>query len=270
MENECDRLHEAVEHHQSVLEEERLSTQEVIEAEQERADRAVAELKRLDDAHKLLEAQKADLVKQLHSKMKSEVISDHDRSSNLLSLRSEMDAVRDENERLKLTVNSMKELHKKSVSEKDGDIIELNTVINALKMENEELRALENEYIALKAAHRSQREQFAAKREAFNNLQIAFDALQAQSRKLKAAVPQNRMSIASNDNKSGNGGNAIRSDGGDEAEQRLKTEVAALTAKYQSTIKQLQEVRAKFTQSQKYQIRLEHETAQLRSTISKV
>ena len=38
--------------------------------------------------------------------------------------------------------------------------------------------------------------------------------------------------------------------------------------KYENVTKQFQEIHAKFTQSQKYQIRLEHET-QLRSTISK-
>ena len=143
VEDECDRLHEAAEHHQSVLEEERMSTQEVLEAEQERADRAVAELKRLEEAHKVAMSTQEVLMGQLESKMKSELLSDHDRSSNLLSLRSEMDSVREENDRLKMTLNSMKELHQKSVAEKDGDVLELNTVINALKMECEELRALQ-------------------------------------------------------------------------------------------------------------------------------
>jgi len=271
VEDECDRLLEAAEHHQSVLEEERMSTQELIEAEQERADRAVADLKRLEDAHKVLEAQKADLTKQLHSKMKSELISDQDRSSNLLSLRSEMEAVRGENERLKLTLNSVKELHTKSVAEKDGDIIELNTVINALKMECEELRALQSDYLELTASNRALKDQFAAKREAFDNLQIAFDALQTQSRKMKATMPRHSASGGSASGSISVGGDGGANGGRDEGgvEQRLREEVAAMTLKYQNQTKQLQEVRGKFTQSQKYQIRLEHETAQLRSLCSK-
>ncbi len=109
--------------------------------------RETARLLLADGAHKVVMAQKADLeakwLEKIESKMKSELLSDHDRSSNLKSLRSEMDTVRGENDRLKVALSAMKELHQKSVAEKDGDVLELNTVINALKRECEELRALQ-------------------------------------------------------------------------------------------------------------------------------
>ena len=260
LEEECERLQQEVENHQSVLEETRISTQEMLDQEQDQNDKLMEEIQELEDANKVLLAQKNDLTKQLHSKLKNDLAAEGDNISNIQSLQDEIEMISEENERLKMNVNSLKEINKKNLHEKDEDIIELNTVINTLKLEVEELRALQTDYLSLTEKHNKLKQDHEIKNTAFNNLQIAFDALQSQLNKLKNESAANNSSMELMVNKPSQN---------DKNSQQLQIRLNEMTAKYENVTKQFQEIRAKFTQSQKYQIRLEHETSQLRSTISK-
>ena len=58
-------------------------------------------------------------------------------------------------------------------------------MINTSKLECEELRALQTDYLSLTEKHNKLNQEHEIKKTAFNNLQIAFDALQTQLNKLK-------------------------------------------------------------------------------------
>ena len=266
LETECDRLQDEVERHQSVLEETRISTQEVIEQEQDRGDKLMEEVKALSDANKVLLAQKSDLTKQLHIKLKNDLLSEGDNISNIQSLQNELDALNEENDSLKMSINALKDINKKKMNDKDEDIMELNTVINHLKLECEELKALQSDFIKVSQKYEQQTQALSVKKKAFNNLQSAFDALQNEMKRLK----EHKLLNTSNSSlRRGSDKGSINADGDNEDVEKLQQKLNEMRQKYEAVTKQYQDVRAKFTQSQKYQIRLEHETASLRSTISK-
>eukprot|EP01084_Bolivina_argentea_P089051 160760_1 len=255
LETECDRLHEEVEHHQAILEETRIATQDLIDQEQQQNDKLMEELKRLSDENKVLMAQKDDLTTQLHSKLKTDLISDSDAHSNIESLQNEIDA-------LKLNINTLKEHQKRKLNQKDEDIMALNTLISELKMECEELKALQSDYIQLSKKYKKEKLEFETKKTAFNNLQIAFDALQLKLTKAMAQQSIANVNVNANTNENDDRNS---SQNAEETMNKLKE----MTLKYENMTKQFQDIRSKLSQSQKYQIRLEHETASLRSTISK-
>eukprot|EP01083_Nonionella_stella_P253421 872003_1 len=97
LEEECDKLQLEVSEHQSVLEETRISSQEMIDEQQEQSDKLQDEIKELSDSNKLLLAQKQDLTYQLHNKLKSDLLQD-----------SNSDMLNSENERLKINIHSLK------------------------------------------------------------------------------------------------------------------------------------------------------------------
>merc|ERR1712228_36220 len=244
----------------------RISSQEIIEQEQAQCDKLIEEVKELSDANKVLLAQKSDLTKQLHSKLKHDLLSDNDNIVNLQSLQNEFEALNEENDSLKMNISVLKDMNKKKMNEKDEDIMELNTVINHLKLECEELKALQSDFINVSQKYEQQTQALDVKKTAFNNLQNAFDALQADMKRLK----QNKLLNSSNSSLlKGNDKDSVNGNDENENVVELKEKLNEMRKKYESVTKQYQEVRAKFTQSQKYQIRLEHETASLRSTISK-